>query len=34
MPGTEPFGLTHDQVQHFIDDGFVRIDNAFSSSLA
>ncbi len=34
MPGTALSGLTPDQVQHFIDDGFVRIDNAFSSSLA
>lgn len=34
MPAPEPFGLTHAQVQQFIDHGFVRIDDAFSSSLA
>ncbi|HEV2504492.1 MAG TPA: phytanoyl-CoA dioxygenase family protein [Mesorhizobium sp.] len=34
MPAPEPFGLTPAQVQQFTDDGFVRIDNAFSSSLA
>lgn len=34
MPAPEPFGLTHAQVQQFIDHGFVRIDDAFSRSLA
>lgn len=34
MPKTEPNGLTTSQVQHFIDDGFVRIENAFSVDLA
>lgn len=34
MPGTEPIGLTPRQVQDFIDDGFVRIENAFSTDLA
>jgi hypothetical protein len=34
MPNTEPIGLTSRQVQNFIDDGFVRIENAFSTGLA
>jgi hypothetical protein len=34
MPKTEHIGLTSDQVREFIDDGFVRIENAFSSDLA
>lgn len=34
MPDREPVGLTPDQVRHFIDDGFVKIDAAFSRDLA
>lgn len=34
MPKTEQTGLTAHQVQSFIDDGFVRIENAFSTDLA
>jgi len=34
MPSSNPIGLTSGQVQSFIDDGFVRIDNAFSTDLA
>ncbi|PLP60658.1 phytanoyl-CoA dioxygenase [Mesorhizobium loti] len=34
MPRTGSFGLTASQVQEFIDDGFIRIDNAFSDNLA
>ena len=34
MPETEPLGLTTSQVQNFIDNGFVRIENAFNSDLA
>jgi len=34
MPKTEPFGLTSSQVQDFIDDGFVKVENAFSTELA
>jgi len=34
MPNTEHIGLTSRQVQSFIDDGFVRIENAFSAALA
>lgn len=34
MPQTEPIGLTPAQVQNFIDDGFVKIENAFSVELA
>src|SRR5687768_12935626 len=34
MPRSEQTGLTSRQVQHFIDDGFVRIDHAFSADLA
>ena len=34
MPKTEQAGLTPRQVQNFIDDGFVKIENAFSSDLA
>jgi hypothetical protein len=34
MPKTEHIGLTGQQVQTFIDDGFVKIENAFSSDLA
>jgi hypothetical protein len=34
MPTIEPIGLTSPQVQNFIDDGFVKIENAFGSDLA
>ncbi|MCK1719021.1 phytanoyl-CoA dioxygenase family protein [Bradyrhizobium sp. 141] len=34
MPQTEQAGLTPRQVQSFIDDGFVKIENAFSTDLA
>ena len=34
MPQTEHAGLTPRQVQNFIDDGFVKIENAFSAQLA
>lgn len=34
MPRIEHAGLTARQVQSFIDDGFVKIENAFSTSLA
>ncbi|RVB74089.1 MULTISPECIES: phytanoyl-CoA dioxygenase family protein [unclassified Mesorhizobium] len=34
MPKTEHIGLTSHQVQNFIDDGFVKIENAFSTHLA
>jgi hypothetical protein len=34
MPGTEFDGLTCDQVENFIDDGFVRIEDAFSQDIA
>ena len=34
MPKTDHIGLTSRQVQNFIDDGFVRIENAFSTGLA
>lgn len=34
MPSTEQVGLTPCQVQNFIDDGFVKIENAFSIQLA
>ena len=34
MPETEHIGLTSHQVQNFIDDGFVKIENAFSTDLA
>ncbi|NYZ14176.1 phytanoyl-CoA dioxygenase [Azospirillum sp. RWY-5-1] len=34
MGKSERIGLTPGQVQTFIDDGFVRIDNAFSTGLA
>lgn len=34
MPKIEHVGLTPDQVQSFIDDGFVKIENAFSAVLA
>ena len=34
MPKTEHIGLTSHQVQNFIDDGFVKIENAFSTDLA
>lgn len=34
MPKTEHLGLTSSQVQSFIDDGYVRIDHAFSPTLA
>ncbi len=34
MPKSEHIGLTSSQVQRFIDDGFVKIENAFSTDLA
>src|SRR5687767_1070898 len=34
MQRTEHLGLTSRQVQTFIDDGFVKIENAFSTDLA
>jgi hypothetical protein len=34
MPAIEPMGLTSGQVRNFIDDGFIKIDNAFSGDLA
>ncbi len=34
MPRIERMGLTHSQVQSFIDDGFVKIESAFSADLA
>lgn len=34
MPKTEHIDLAPDQVQSFIDDGFVKIENAFSADLA
>lgn len=34
MPNTENIGLTSRQVQSFIADGFVKIENAFSADLA
>jgi hypothetical protein len=34
MPRIEKIGLTSQQVQDFIDDGFVRIERAFSTELA
>ncbi|WP_054311150.1 phytanoyl-CoA dioxygenase family protein [Mesorhizobium sp. 1M-11] len=34
MPKTEPIGLTTSQVQNFIDNGFIRIENAFNTDLA
>lgn len=34
MPKTEHIGLTSRQVRNFVDDGFVKIDNAFSTDLA
>jgi hypothetical protein len=34
MPKAEHIGLTSHQVQDFIDDGFVKIENAFSTDLA
>lgn len=34
MPRPEQIGLTPVQVQNFIEDGFVKIDNAFSAALA
>jgi hypothetical protein len=34
MPKTEQIGLTSRQVKDFIDDGFVKIENAFSTDLA
>jgi Phytanoyl-CoA dioxygenase (PhyH). len=34
MPKIEHAGLTSGQVQSFIDDGFVKIENAFSADLA
>src|SRR5262249_8539960 len=34
MPRTEEIGLTSRHVQNFIDDGFIKIENAFSTELA
>jgi hypothetical protein len=34
MPKAEQIGLTSRQVQNFIDNGFVKIENAFSPDLA
>ncbi len=34
MPENSEFSLTEHQVRTFIDDGFVKIDNAFSPDLA
>jgi hypothetical protein len=34
MPKIEPVGLPQGQIQSFIDDGFVKIENAFSADLA
>lgn len=34
MPEIEHVGLTPGQVQSFIDDGFVKIESAFSADLA
>ena len=34
MSSIEPIGLTSRQIQNFIDDGFVRIESAFSAELA
>lgn len=34
MPNIEPIGLTSGQIESFIDDGFVKVDDAFSCSLA
>jgi len=34
MPKIEPIGLTSRQIQSFIDDGFVRLEHAFSTDLA
>ena len=34
MPGVDHIGLTSLQVQSFIDDGFVKIEHAFSAALA
>lgn len=34
MPQTGNHGLTAAQVQSFIDDGFVKVENAFSTELA
>ena len=34
MPKTKNISLTSGQVQSFIDDGFVKIENAFSADLA
>lgn len=34
MPRTKPIDLTSAQVQSFIDDGFVKIENAFGADLA
>jgi hypothetical protein len=34
MPRNEPIGLTSRQVQTFIADGFVKVENAFSTGLA
>jgi hypothetical protein len=34
MSKSEHTGLTSDQVQTFIDDGFVKVENAFSADLA
>ena len=34
MPRIEQIGLTSEQVQNFIDHGFVKIEGAFSADLA
>ena len=34
MPNSEHLGLTDDQVQAFIDDGFVKVESAFNTDLA
>ena len=34
MPKTESIGLTSHEVQNFIDNGFVKLENAFSTELA
>ncbi|WP_028035537.1 phytanoyl-CoA dioxygenase family protein [Chelativorans sp. J32] len=34
MPKIEHVGLTSDQVQNFIDDGFVKVESAFGTELA
>lgn len=34
MPKTEPIGLAASQVQNFIDNGFIKVENAFDAGLA